>query len=94
MGGLRSLDEVTAEIKRIYILPKYRAHKLGERVLQRLLADAKTFGYRTAVLDTAPFMTSAHSLYERNGFVDRPAYAGVEVPAEFQTQWRFMERPL
>jgi GNAT superfamily N-acetyltransferase len=94
MGGLRSLSKADAEIKRIFFRPVFRGQKLGEQMLKRLLVDAAAFGYRNAVLDTAPFMKSAHRLYERNGFVDRPAYEGVEVPAKFLTRWRFMQRAL
>jgi hypothetical protein len=39
-------------------------------------------------------MTSAQRVYESNGFVDRPVYAGVEVPSDFHAHWRFMERAL
>lgn len=94
MGGLRSLGEVNAEIKRIYCRQEFRGQGIGEQVLQRLLSDARAFGYKAAVLDSALFMKSAHRLYEGAGFVDRPAYEGVEVPIEFQARWRFMERPL
>jgi GNAT superfamily N-acetyltransferase len=94
MGGLRSLRAGVAEIKRIYIRPGFRGMKLGERMLRRLLDDAKSFGYQSVCLDTAPFMKSAHRLYERNGFRDCPLYEGVEVPSGFHDRWRFMERPL
>lgn len=94
MGGFRCLRAGVAEIKRIYFRPEFRGMKLGEHMLGRLLADAKAFGYRSACLDTALFMTSAHRLYENNGFADCAAYEGVEVPAEFHQRWRFMERAL
>ena len=94
MGGLRLVRTGVAEIKRIYIRPGFRGRKLGELILDRLLADAKSFGYQSVCLDTALFMKSAHRLYERNGFTDCPAYEGVEVPAEFHDQWRFMKRTL
>ena len=94
MGGLRGLGGKVAEIKRVYVRPGFRGHRLGEKMLDTLMRDARDFGYETACLDTAPFMRAAHGLYESAGFVDRPAYAGVEVPAEFHAQWRFMERSL
>jgi GNAT superfamily N-acetyltransferase len=94
MGGLRFLHTGVAEIKRIYFRPEYRGMKLGERMLDRLLADAKAFGYQSVCLDTALFMKSAHRIYETNGFSDCAAYEGVEVPSEFHTRWRFMERAL
>ena len=94
MGGLRFVRTGVAEIKRIYIRPGFRGMKLGDRILDRLVADARSFGYQHLCLDTGPFMESAHRLYERNGFTDCPAYEGVEAPAAFHDQWRFMERSL
>jgi ribosomal protein S18 acetylase RimI-like enzyme len=94
MGGLRFLRTGVAEIKRIYFRPEFRGMRLGESMLRRLLADAKAFGYQRVCLDTALFMTSAHRLYEANGFSDRSVYEGVEVPSEFHSRWRFMEREL
>ena len=94
MGGLRALGLKTAEIKRIYFRPAFRGMQLGERMLQRLLSDANAFGYERVCLDTGPFMTSAHRLYEAQGFSDCRAYEGAEVPAEFHARWRFMERAL
>jgi GNAT superfamily N-acetyltransferase len=94
MGGLRYLRTGVAEIKRIYFRPEFRGKRLGQRMLDRLLADAGAFGFERVCLDTAPFMTSAHRLYEENGFSDCAAYEGVEVPSEFHGRWRFMERAL
>ncbi len=94
MGGLRFLRPGVAEIKRIYVRPGHRGRNLGKLMLQRLLADATAFGYKSVCLDTAPFMTSAQRLYEDKGFTDCAAYAGVEVPSEFHVRWRFMERAL
>jgi GNAT superfamily N-acetyltransferase len=94
MGGLRRLGPGLGEIKRVYFRPQFRGLRLGERTLHQLLADARSFGYQRLCLDTAPFMTAAHRLYETNGFSDCGAYEGVEVPADFHTNWRFMERTL
>jgi GNAT superfamily N-acetyltransferase len=94
MGGLRYLQQGVCEIKRIYFRPQFRGMKLGEMMLKRLIADASDFGYHKACLDSGPFMTFAHRLYEANGFVDCGAYEGVEVPTKFHSQWRFMERDL
>jgi GNAT superfamily N-acetyltransferase len=94
MGGLRRLGPGLAEIKRIYVRPNLRGHRLGEQLLRRLLDDARTFGYDHVYLDTGPFMKSAHRIYENAGFVDRGPYEGVEVPVEFHHLWRFMELSL
>lgn len=94
MGGLRCLREGLAEIKRIYVRPEFRGIKLGERILVRLLEDARSFGYPRICLESGPFMKSAHRLYEQNGFTDCPAYEGAEVPAQLYNRWRFMQRSL
>ncbi len=91
MGGLRALSSEAAEIKRIYIRPGFRGARLGERMLQRLLEDARQFGYRRACLESAPFMKAAHRIYEAAGFHDRPPYLEAEVPVIFHDRWRFME---
>lgn len=92
MCGLRTVEPGVAEIKRVYVCPTHRGQQLGDAMVTHLLADAQRFGHSTVRLDSAPFMQSAHQLYLRHGFVDRPVYSGVEVPPEFHSVWRFMER--
>jgi GNAT superfamily N-acetyltransferase len=92
MGGLRFVRNGVAEIKRIYFRPEYRGNRLGEQMLNRLIADATEFGYKTALLDSGPFMTSAQKVYERSGFVDCAPYEEAEVPTKFHSGWRFMQR--
>ena len=90
MGGWRLLRPGVAEIKRLYVRPAYRGRKLGELILERLLADTATCP--RICLDSAPFMRTAHQLYANYGFLDCAAYSETEVPAEFHAQWRFMLR--
>ncbi|WP_417490753.1 GNAT family N-acetyltransferase [Maricaulis sp.] len=90
MGGLRQVSEGVAEIKRIYVSEAARGGGVGAKVLDRLVQDARAFGYRELVLDTGPFMTSAHRLYEAAGFFDVPPYPGAEVPEALHHDWRFM----
>jgi GNAT superfamily N-acetyltransferase len=94
MGGLRFLRVGVAEIKRIYVRPEFRGMNLGDLMFKQLLVDARNFGYKHVCLDTGEFMKSAHRVYEANGFTDCTAYDGVEVPVEFHSRWRFMERAL
>nr|WP_316642376.1 GNAT family N-acetyltransferase [uncultured Roseateles sp.] len=94
MGGLRFVRRGVAEVKRLYVRPAWRGRNLGELALRKLLTDAASFGYQSVCLDSAPFMTSAHRLYEAQGFVDCAAYEGTEVPSEFHARWRFMQRPV
>jgi GNAT superfamily N-acetyltransferase len=92
MGGLRRVEDGVGEVKRIYVRPSQRGKGLGEAIMQRVLADAADFGYARMLLDSAPFMQSAHRLYENLGFQYRSAYEPTEVPTQFHAIWRFMER--
>jgi GNAT superfamily N-acetyltransferase len=90
MGGLRQVSEGVGEIKRIYVSEAVRGGGAGSKILDRLVQDARAFGFRELVLDTGPFMTSAHRLYEAAGFFDIPPYPGAEVPQALHHDWRFM----
>lgn len=94
MGGLRFVRSGLAEIKRLYVRPPYRGMNWGQLALRRLMSDARSFGYHSVCLDTAPFMKAAHRLYEAHGFVDCEAYEGTEVPSARHTRWRFMQCPV
>ena len=90
MGGLRRSADGIGELKRVYVRPSGRGHRLGEAITTRLVADARAFGYGTLRLDTLPFMRSAQALYEAMGFVDCPPYP-VEMPEVFRSHIRYME---
>lgn len=94
MGGLRRVRDGVAELKRVYVRPACRGARLGAAIVDRLLQDARGFGYREAWLDSAPFMAAAHRLYEAAGFADRAPYPETEVPPALRDRWRFMARVL
>ena len=94
MGGVRRTSDGAAEMKRVFVHPDQRGSGLGAIIVRRLIADAEAFGYRSMRLDSGPFMTSAHRVYEAEGFRDCPRYDGAEVPGELHDNWRFMERSL
>jgi ribosomal protein S18 acetylase RimI-like enzyme len=89
MGGLRRSGDGVAELKRVYVRPAGRGHRLGETLARRLVADAREFGYRTVRLDTLPFMHTAQALYEAMGFVDCEPYP-IEMPEAFRSRIRYM----
>jgi GNAT superfamily N-acetyltransferase len=90
MGGLRQVRKGVGEIKRIFVHKAARGGGIGAKILDRLMVDARAFGFKELVLDTGPFMTSAHRLYEAAGFVDIPAYCEAEAPEALHRDWRFM----
>ena len=72
--ALRKLDEQRCEMKRLYVRPAFRGHRIGETLMNRVIADAKAIGYRHMLLDTLPFLESAIHMYRKRGFYEIPCY--------------------
>jgi ribosomal protein S18 acetylase RimI-like enzyme len=66
--ALRRLEEQICEMKRLYVKPPFRHLKIGQTLVERILAEARTRGYNRMRLDTLPAMTSAQKLYQSFGF--------------------------
>jgi putative acetyltransferase len=71
---LKSHDAITCELKRLYVRPKFRDLKIGWRLVNRLVEEARKSGYERIVLDSHRSMKKAHALYQAVGFkrVDTP----------------------
>jgi putative acetyltransferase len=72
--GFKHLDTATAEVKRLYVQPAFRGHKLGEQLMQVLTDTARQLGYQRLVLDTVPQTVFAQSIYQRMGFTPIAQY--------------------
>jgi ribosomal protein S18 acetylase RimI-like enzyme len=73
--GLRPLDwPRTAELKRLYVRPEARGHRVGSLLAQTVVSSARAAGYERVRLDTLPAMVSARRLYEALGFREIHAY--------------------
>ena len=72
--ALRKLDEERCEMKRLYVRPAFRGHRIGDALVDRVIQDAKAIGYRHMLLDTLPFLESAIHMYRKRGFYEIPCY--------------------
>ena len=73
--ALRNLDDGICEMKRLFVRDGFRGQKIGNYLIERLIADAMQIGYSTLRLDTyPPKMAKAVSLYEAHGFREITPY--------------------
>lgn len=72
--GLRRLDDVRCEMKRLYVKPSLRGQGVGRRLVVRLLEQALCAGYEWMRLDTGGEMVAAQALYRSLGFVEIERY--------------------
>ena len=66
--GLRKIDKHNCEMKRLYVRQQFRGKKIGEQLIQKIIADAKGIGYSYMLLDTLPFLETAIYIYKKFGF--------------------------
>ena len=67
-GAVRRLDEATAEILRMYVLPAARGRGVGKLLLESLEAAAADIGASEVVLETGDRQPGAIGLYESHGY--------------------------
>lgn len=75
MGALRPLGELSAEVRRLYVLPSHRRLGVARLILVELERRALQFGYRVLRLETGDRQLAARRLYEACGFRQIDAFA-------------------
>jgi GNAT superfamily N-acetyltransferase len=73
-GAVRKLDEVTGEIKRMWVYPVARGQGIARRLLAALEGAARELGCEVARLDTSAYLPEALGLYRAAGYREIPAY--------------------
>ena len=67
-------DEVTCEMKRLYVKPEARGLHLGDILVSEIISHAKDNGFKVMLLDTVKPLKAAISLYKKHGFVECEPY--------------------
>ena len=75
VGCLKNLEEGVGEVQRMYVPPAFRGKGIGRAMVNRLIHDARSVGYRQLKLESLEFLNSAHSLYQSVGFREISPYA-------------------
>jgi len=75
VGCLKKLEERVGEIQRMYVPTSFRGKGIGRAIVNRLIDDARSIGYRQLKLESLEFLAAAHSLYRSVGFLEIDPYA-------------------
>ncbi|MES2202501.1 MAG: GNAT family N-acetyltransferase, partial [candidate division FCPU426 bacterium] len=66
--ALKKLDEVHAEVKRLYVPPEYRGNGIGKSLLRAAIDEAKKMGFKVMLADTDLNMRIAMVIFDEHGF--------------------------
>ena len=77
-SGVFMMDGSTAELRRVWITPAARGHRLAPVLLRTAIESARRMGARRMWLETAEgHMDKAIAMYRRAGFRPVPAYSSL-----------------
>ena len=72
--ALKKVDDSIAELKALYLDKLYRGQGLGKLLINAIIEEARTCGFKTIVLDSMKKYKEARKLYEKCGFTDCARY--------------------
>lgn len=73
--AVTAMKEVgVCEMKRLYVKPSFRQFKIGQALVEAIIASAATMGYNKMRLDSLQKLQPAIQLYRKFGFTDTSAY--------------------
>lgn len=72
--AVKQLDDMSCELKSLYLLERYQGRGYGKSLLKEAIAYAKEIGYEKMYLDSLSTSTKAVALYCKTGFVDTDKY--------------------
>lgn len=78
--GFRRHDAVIAEVKRLFVRPRYRGMGLARALMENLVQRLALMGYEKVILDAVPPTRNAQKLYESMGFQQIEPYNANPIP--------------
>ena len=72
--GLRKVAEGVCEMKRLWVRPEFRGKKIGRKLAEEIIREAREIGYGIMKLDTISTMIEAIAMYQSMGFKLTSAY--------------------
>jgi len=73
-GAFKEFDRDSVEIKRMYVLPDFRGHRIGAAILNELEKWAAELNYAKCVLETGKRNPEALHLYKKEGYLVTPNF--------------------
>jgi GNAT superfamily N-acetyltransferase len=90
----RTIGDGIAEMKRMYVKPTFRRRGIAGKLVDESINRVRELKYNEIRLDSAGFMTAAHSVYRASGFKEISPYNESEIPIEYWKHWIFMKLAL
>jgi len=78
--AMRPFDAERCEVKRLYVRPAFRGRGLSHQLMDWVMAQALSVGYREMLGDTMPVMQQALAMYLRMGFEQTGPYSTNPTP--------------
>jgi GNAT superfamily N-acetyltransferase len=73
-GAFKEFDEISVEIKRMYLKQEHRGSGIAYKILTELEVWAKEEGYERTVLETGTRQVEAVKFYHKSGYKRIPNY--------------------
>ena len=86
-GGIKTFDDSTMEVKRMYVLPEYRGKGFAAKILTELESWTIELGFSKCILETGYNQPEAIALYKKCGYQiskNYGQYIGVETSICFE----------
>jgi len=80
-GAIKQYDDITMEVKRMFVLSEFRGQGIASLVLKELEKWCKELNFKKCILETGKRQPEAIRLYHKNGYKIIPnfgQYANVE----------------